>query len=108
MLDALSTLAPLVLFNGNGRPARSSPAGGLARQRIAIEVPSDIAVIEKQDSPLAGIGVWQPAGPSPKRLQAGFFVAEFCRTVRGQQGPGVYLLEKGKIEDYVPELASEK
>jgi len=24
--------------------------------------------------------------------------------VRGQQGPGVYLLEKGKVEEYVPEL----
>jgi hypothetical protein len=37
-------------------------------------------------------------------LQAEFFVAEFCRTVRGQQGPGVYLLEKGKVEDHVPEM----
>jgi hypothetical protein len=24
--------------------------------------------------------------------------------VRGQQGPGVYLLEKAKVEDYVPEM----
>ncbi|HYA24623.1 MAG TPA: hypothetical protein VEF05_10710, partial [Terriglobales bacterium] len=38
-------------------------------------------------------------------LKAGFFVAEFCRTVRGQQGPGVYLLEKGRAEEFVPELA---
>ena len=37
-------------------------------------------------------------------LQAGFFVAEFCRTIRGQQGPGNYLLEKGSIAEYVPEL----
>ncbi len=34
-------------------------------------------------------------------LKAGFFVAEFCKTVRGQQGPGVYLLEKGNIEEFV-------
>jgi hypothetical protein len=38
-------------------------------------------------------------------LRAGFFVAEFCRTIRGQQGPGVYILEKGSAEDYIPELA---
>jgi hypothetical protein len=37
-------------------------------------------------------------------LKAGFFVAEFCRTVRGQQGPGNYLLEKGTAAEYVPEL----
>lgn len=108
MLDALSTLAPLVLFDGNGRPARSSPEEALARQRIAIEVPSDIAVIEQQDPPLAGDWRLATRWAFTEALQAGFFVADFCRTVRGQQGPGVYLLEKGKIEEYVPELAREK
>jgi len=38
-------------------------------------------------------------------LKAGFFVVEFCRMIRGQQGPGVYLLEKGAVEEYVPELS---
>jgi hypothetical protein len=32
-------------------------------------------------------------------------VADFCRTVRGKQGPGAYLLEKGTIEEYFPEMA---
>jgi len=27
-------------------------------------------------------------------LQAGFVVKEFCRSIRGQQGPGAYLLER--------------
>jgi len=27
-------------------------------------------------------------------VQAGFVVKEFCRSIRGQQGPGAYLLEK--------------
>jgi predicted GNAT superfamily acetyltransferase len=27
-------------------------------------------------------------------LKSGFIVKEFCRTIRGQQGPGAYLLEK--------------
>lgn len=108
MLDALSVLAPLVLFNGNGRPARSNLAAALARQRIAIEVPSDIAAIEKQDSLLARDWRLATRWAFTESLRAGFFVAEFCRTVRGQQGPGVYLLEKGKVEDYIPELARTK
>jgi predicted GNAT superfamily acetyltransferase len=104
MLDALSVLAPLVLFNGKGRPARSSVAAAVARQRIAIEVPTDISAIEKENPPLARDWRLAPRWAFLESLRAGFFVAEFCRTVRGQQGPGVYLLEKGDIADYDSDL----
>ena len=108
MLDALSRLAPLVRFNGEGKPARDDLSAALARQRIAIEIPSDIAAVEKTDAALAG--EWRQATrwAFTSALQSGFFVAEFCRTVRGQQGPGVYLLEKGSVEEYIPELARGK
>jgi predicted GNAT superfamily acetyltransferase len=36
-------------------------------------------------------------------LKAGFVVAEFCRSIRGQQGPGAYLLQRGTVSDLVPE-----
>jgi predicted GNAT superfamily acetyltransferase len=104
MLDALSTLVPLIRFNGEGRPARAELSSALARQRIAIEIPSDIAAVERTDLALAG--EWRQATrwAFMEALRAGFFVAEFCRTIRGQQGPGVYLMEKGGLEEYVPEL----
>jgi len=105
MLDVLSLLPPLVLFNGDGRPARSDLGEALSRQRIAIEIPSDIGVIERQDPELARQWRLATRWAFTEALKAGFFVAEFCRTVRGQQGPGAYLLEKGSIEEYVPELA---
>jgi len=38
-------------------------------------------------------------------LTAGFIVTEFCRSLRGQQGPGVYLLEKGTVEEFAHETA---
>jgi hypothetical protein len=38
-------------------------------------------------------------------VKHGFFIAEFCRTIRGQQGPGAYVLEKGTVAEYVPEMA---
>jgi predicted GNAT superfamily acetyltransferase len=106
MLDALSVLHPLIRFNGEGRPARDDLSAVLARQRIAIEIPSDIGAIESKDPDLAR--EWRQATrwAFGEALKAGFFVAEFCRTVRGQQGPGVYLLEKGTIAEYVPELAT--
>jgi predicted GNAT superfamily acetyltransferase len=105
VLDALSTLTPLIQFNGDGKPARTDLAAALSRQRIAIEIPSDIGSVEGKDPGLAREWRRQTRWAFTEALQAEFFVAEFCRTVRGQQGPGVYLLEKGKIEDYVPEMS---
>src|SRR6266852_4419475 len=43
VLDAFSRLQPLVQFNGDGKPLRNDLSAALARQRIAIQVPSDIA-----------------------------------------------------------------
>jgi predicted GNAT superfamily acetyltransferase len=76
----------------------------LNRQRIAIEIPSNIAHVERKDPALAREWRRQTRWAFTEALKAGFFVAEFCRTVRGQQGPGVYLLEKMKVEEYVPEM----
>jgi predicted GNAT superfamily acetyltransferase len=105
MLDALSTVLPLVQFNGEGKPARTSLDDALTRQRIVIEIPSDIGFIESNDPALAR--EWREATRWAflEATKHGFLVGEFCRTVRGQQGPGAYILEKGTIEDYVPEMA---
>ena len=105
MLDILKTLSPLINFNGDGRPHRADLSTAIQRQRIAIEIPSDILAVEKKDPGLARKWREETRWAFLEALKAGFFVAEFCRTVRGQQGPGVYLLEKGKAEEYVPELA---
>jgi predicted GNAT superfamily acetyltransferase len=104
ILDALSTLTPLVQFNGDGKPVCTDLAVALNRQRIAIEIPSDIGPVEKKDPALAREWRLQTRWAFTEALKAGFLVTEFCRTVRGQQGPGVYLLEKAKIEEYVPEM----
>jgi predicted GNAT superfamily acetyltransferase len=107
-LDALSTLTPLVQFNGDGCPVRTDLAEALGRQRIAIEIPSEIAAVEQKDANLAREWRLATRWAFTEALESRFFVAEFCRTVRGQQGPGAYLLEKGSVEEYVPELARGK
>ena len=104
MLDALRTLQPLIQFNADGQPARTDLPAALLRQRIAIEIPSDIGLVEQKNPALAQQWRLETRWAFTEALQSGFFVAEFCRTVRGQQGPGVYLLEKGTPEEYVPEL----
>ncbi len=104
LLDMLSTLTPLIRFNGDGKPVRTDLAAAVSRQRIAIEIPSDIGHVEQAEPDLAREWRLQTRWAFTEALKAGFFVAEFCRMVRGQQGPGVYLLEKAKVEDYVPEL----
>ncbi|HXM23777.1 MAG TPA: hypothetical protein VN948_21140 [Terriglobales bacterium] len=104
ILDALSTLTPLVQFNGDGKPVCTDLAAALSRQRIAIEIPSDISCVERKDPALAREWRLQTRWAFTEALKEEFFVAEFCRTVRGQQGPGVYLLEKAKVGEYVPEM----
>jgi len=103
-LDALRTLTPLVQFNGDGKPVRADLAAATQRQRIAIEIPSDISWVEQKDPSLAREWRLHTRWAFTEALKAGFLVAEFCRTVRGQQGPGVYLLEKSTMDEYVPEL----
>ena len=106
VMDALLRLVPLIRFNGDGKPVRTDLASAVARQRIAIEIPCDIGSIEGKDQALAR--EWRQATrwAFHEALNAGFLVAEFCRTIRGQQGPSAYLLEKIPAAEYVPELGS--
>ena len=94
VVDALRHVEPLVRFNGNGRPVQGDLKAGLSRQRIAIEIPGDMDRIEHKDRDLAH--EWRLATRTvfTESLEAGFQVKEFCRSIRGQQGPGAYLLEK--------------
>jgi len=100
-LDALRLLAPLVSFNGDGRPARADLAESLARQRVSIEIPGEIMEVERIDMGLAR--EWREATrwAFTEAIRAGFYVAEFCRSIRGQQGPGAYLLERGSVSKLV-------
>ena len=102
-LDALKLLAPLVRFDPSGKPARADLAESLGRQRVSIEIPGDILEVERTDMGLAR--EWRDATRWAFReaLKAGFFVAEFCRSLRGQQGPGAYLLQRGTVSELIPE-----
>jgi len=104
VLDALPNVMPLVRFNGDGKPVTSDLAEATARQRICIEIPSDINLIEQKAPALAK--AWRDATrwAFSESLKAGFFVAEFCRSIRGKQGPGAYLLQKGTVEEFVAEI----
>ena len=100
-LDALRLLAPLVRFNGDGRPVRAELADSLSRQRVSIEIPGEILEVERADMGLAR--EWREATRWAFReaVKAGFFVTEFGRSIRGQQGPGAYLLQKGAVSEFV-------
>jgi predicted GNAT superfamily acetyltransferase len=76
----------------------------LARQRVSIEIPGEILDVERADMSLAR--EWREATrwAFTNALSAGFYVAEFCRSIRGQQGPGAYLLEKGTVSEAMSAL----
>jgi len=103
-LDTLRLLAPLVRFDPSGKPARADLAESLARQRVSIEIPGDILEVERTDMGLAR--EWRDATRWAFReaVKAGFVVTEFCRSIRGQQGPGAYLLQRGTASEIIPEV----
>lgn len=94
VLDALNHLDPLVRFNGDGRPVEADLSAALSRQRAAIEIPGDIDRIEREARDLAREWRLATRRAFSEAIKAGFVVTEFCRSVRGQQGPGAYLLER--------------
>jgi predicted GNAT superfamily acetyltransferase len=96
VLDALAHVDPLVRFNGDGNPAEGDLASALSRQRVAIEIPGDMDRIERDQKDLAQR--WRAATRRAftQSIAAGFIVKEFCRSIRGKQGPGAYLLEKNQ------------
>jgi len=96
VLDAMKHLEPLVRFNGDSRPVLSDISAAVSRQRIAIEIPGDIDRIEQENLPLAREWRATTRTAFTAALEAGFVVQEFCRTIRGQQGPGAYLLERAE------------
>jgi len=103
-LDALSNLIPLVGFDGDGKPVKTDMEAALGRQRICIEIPSEINAVEQKDPALAR--EWRAATrwAFTESLAAGFFVAEFCRSIRGRQGAGAYLLQKGTVKEFAPDF----
>ena len=103
LLEVLSHLQPLVQFDGSGKPLTTDLSAALKRQRICIEIPSDINSLQEKDFELAR--QWRQATrwAFSESLKAGFFVWDFCRSVRGQQGPGAYILQKGSIQELVSE-----
>lgn len=104
VLEVLSHLQPLVRFDGSGKPATTDLVAALGRQRICIEIPTDINLLQEKDPQLAREWRHATRWAFTEALKAGFFVAEFCRSIRGQQGPGAYLLQKGTIEEFLSEF----
>jgi Uncharacterized conserved protein len=96
VLDAMAHVDPLVRFYGNGRPAEGDLSRALARLRVVIEIPGDMDTIERDDRELAREWRLATRRAFTEALNAGFIVKEFCRSVRGQQGPGAYLLERSR------------
>jgi len=94
VLDALRSVTPLVQFNGLGRPMRTDLRESLQRQRIAIEIPSDVVALETKNPDLACEWRETTRWAFSEALKQDFVVEEFCRSVRGNQGPGAYLLQR--------------
>jgi len=106
-IDTMRLLAPLVRFDPSGKPARADLIQSLARQRVSIEIPGDILEVEQAD--MGRAREWREATrwAFSEAIKAGFVVAEFCRSIRGNQGPGAYLLQRAEVSEITPEAKKE-
>ncbi len=75
-----------------------------AANASASKSPARFLEVERADMGLAR--EWRDATRWAFReaVKAGFVVAEFCRSIRGQQGPGAYLLQQAKVSELIPEV----
>ena len=94
-LRCASTLTPLIQFNGDGKPTRTDLAAALSRQRIAMEIPSDIGCVKRK------IPAWRE-NRLPTRwafteaLLTEFFVAEFTIIVEADRARLFTCSKKGR------------
>ena len=86
----------LVRCDGNARPARGDLSPALAGNILGIQIPSEIGLIEQEDSALALD--WREATrwAFVECLNSGFYVADFLRG-HSPQIPGTYVLKKGSV-----------
>lgn len=96
VVETLNHVQPVVSFNGDGRPLETDLHAALSRQRLAIEIPGDTDRIEREDRDLARQWRLATRRAFTEAINNGFVVTEFSRSVRGNQGPGAYLLERRK------------
>jgi len=67
---------------------------------VSIEIPGDILDVERTDMGLAREWRESTRWAFREAVAAGFIVTEFCRSIRGQQGPGAYLLQRGTVNEF--------
>ncbi|MBV9623975.1 MAG: GNAT family N-acetyltransferase [Acidobacteria bacterium] len=99
VLDVLRDAESLVRCQGDGTPLEQNLSQLHKGRRIGIEIPGDIEHIEQEDTALAERWRLATRRAFNEALAAGFVVTEFCRSIRGQPGPGAYLLEQPGHED---------
>jgi len=87
---------PLVELGEGNAPRRHDLDEGLSHEQIAIEIPADINVLERQSGELAF--EWREATrwAFTEAIAAGYLVEDFYRLNRGERRCGVYLLSRGK------------
>jgi predicted GNAT superfamily acetyltransferase len=102
--DLSPPVPPLVGFNGDGRPVRGDLSAALGRQRVCIEIPGNIVEVERREPAVAREWRLATRWAFGESLKAGFSVVDYFRGIRGQQGPGVYVLQAIKLKELTPDL----
>lgn len=83
-----------------GRPAHGSLSAAITGKKACIAVPNDITGLESRDSAVAWEWRLATRWAFTELMKAGFVVTGYFRPIP-PSGAGVYLLEAGRIEDFI-------
>jgi predicted GNAT superfamily acetyltransferase len=98
-LSQLEGAAPLVRLGPDGAPCARGAREGRVTKHILIEVPADIALLQRENPGLAI--QWREATRRAftDAMAAGYLVEDFYRLVRNGQRLGVYLLNFARMDE---------
>lgn len=101
LLSELEATVPLVRLGLDGAPHTSETSEGTISKHVLIEIPADIALLQRENHQLAI--QWREATRRAftSAMAAGYLVEDFYRLTRQGQRLGVYLLTHRQMDEYV-------
>lgn len=90
----LDDSVPLVQVEADDSPQRNDLAEGLKHDYVSIEIPADIDSLQQRNPETAFRWRQETRWAFTEAINAGYFVAAFVRSTRGEKRIGKYLLKK--------------
>jgi predicted GNAT superfamily acetyltransferase len=96
-----SDAVPVVRSELAGRPAHGDLSAAITNKTASIAIPNDIIGLESRDAAVAWEWRLATRWAFTELRKAGFVVTDYYRATSNSSDTGAYLLESGKMEDFI-------